>query len=184
MRQVLNCYYVSNLLSKMTSIRKRQVKCQHCGNLGYNTEFYCIITPNNKRSYYCDEQCYNSMTYEKKLLIECKYFILEILDCHPSKQFTTYMDKRLKEYDTINKLESLHYILFQRKENLFAYLEKIDFRKNNIAKFKYLIAMIHLDVEKDSAERERLSKQVVQHVEPTLEMKTSVKKGRDISEFI
>lgn len=168
----------------MLKVRRSKVKCKKCNTEGYNSDFYQVVTSNNKNTYYCDKHCYESMSDVELLKIEIRYFLIDILG-NGNKSLKTYTDKYISEYESKNMLDSLRIVLSDRCDLLSRYLTNKEF-PNNIIKAKYLFKMIEQSVIDEHETRTVKAKQqelmVVYEVDEMV--KSTVKKRCDLSSWL
>lgn len=152
--------------------------------------FFCHITQNNEKMYFCNEQHFQSMNSTNIKKEEIIHFINDATGANMfAKRLQTFTKKYVNAYETHGMTDSLHHVLRTQRHSIRKYLDTIPFAHDN-ARIKYLLAMIHDNVVRDYNERERNKRQQIEYKveiynddEVKVKPKPS-KKRRDISDFL
>lgn len=150
--------------------------------------FFCHITQNNEKMYFCNEEHFQLMNNNNLKKEELIHFINDATGANTySKRVQSSALKYINAYENNGMLESLHYIVKVQRHQIRQYLDTISFSNDN-AKLKYLFVMIHDNVKEEKLKREQAEKQQknIRNIEliDVVETKTVKRKGRGISEFL
>lgn len=150
--------------------------------------FFCHITPNNEKMYFCNEEHFQSMNSDNLKKEELIHHINDATGANMYAQRTrTFALRYINAYENNGLLESLHYIVMVQRHQIRRYLDTISFANDN-AKLKYLFSMIHDNVKEENFKRERAKKQqeTIYEVEPVdiTKASTVTRKRRGIGEFL
>lgn len=166
--------------------RKTSCNCVNCGKKGNNHDFLMVITFNSKRSYYCSEECRDSMTEAQKMKSDCEYAMVDIIGSglNYGKVAQDYVRQTIKSYEERGQLETLHNFMYRKLLDLKA---KTMFKEFKIAKFKakYVFAIIESEIQKELAAKKIHEMRIVENTE-TIDLvpDKKLKGGKDISGLI
>lgn len=166
--------------------RKTSCNCVNCGKKGNNHDFIMVITFNSKRSYYCSEECRNSMTEAQKMKSDCEYAMVDIIgtELNYGKVAQDFVKQKIKEYEDQGHLETLHNFLYRK---LIEIKCKVMFKEFKIAKFKakYVFAIIDSEIQKELEAKKIHEMRIVEHQEVIdITPDKKLKGGKDISGLI
>ncbi|MFF3145806.1 hypothetical protein ACFVRU_29830 [Streptomyces sp. NPDC057927] len=175
----------------------RQVKCQLCGNKGYNTTFYCVEV-NDKNKYYCNEEELISYKKQKDSYNELiEYVSDEIIGYEKGQKFPTSLVRRIAELHKFYSYEVIKYAFQYKKDDIIYYTKTKDF-KSEYNMISYIMAIVEGSINdvykawKRKQEQELKAKMVMNTVDVDLysevngdvESKRKVVNSKNISSFL
>ena len=136
----------------------RKVECFNCLEKGTDKAYIQYYTINDKRVYFCCDECKNHAINYRFNELNTYYLIIEVINSHLPKNTQVYVKNQLKTY-TEEELKFMSDYLVENKSHLIPFLNSREF-DNTIVKSKYLFTILINKLENDRKLKAALTHQV------------------------
>ena len=136
----------------------RKVECFNCLEKGMDKAYIQYYTINDKRVYFCCDECKDHTVNYRFNELNTYYLIIEVINSHLPKNTQVYVKKQLKAH-TEEELEFMKNYLIENKGHLIPFLNSREFN-NTIVKSKYLFTILINKLENDQKLKAALTHQV------------------------
>lgn len=136
----------------------RKVECFNCLEKGMDKVYIQYYTINDKRVYFCCDECKDHTVNYRFNELNTYYLIIEVINSHLPKNTQVYVKNQLKSY-TEEELKFMSGYLVENKGHLIPFLNSREF-DNTIVKSKYLFTILINKLENDQKLKAALTHQV------------------------
>ena len=136
----------------------RKVECFNCLEKGMDKAYIQYYTINDKRVYFCCDECKDHTVNYRFNELNTYYLIIEVINSHLPKNTQVYVKNQLKTY-TEEELKFMSDYLVENKGHLIPFLNSREF-DNTIVKSKYLFTILINKLENDQKLKAALTHQV------------------------